>query len=235
VAFPVIVVGASAGGVEALRALVAGLPADLGAAVFVVLHIPERGSMLPEILGRAGPLPAVHARDGDSIEAGRICVAPPDRHLLLRRDRVELSSGPKENGHRPAVDPLFVSAASAYGAAVVAAVLSGSLDDGTAGLIAVGRAGGTTVAQDPAQARRPEMPRNAIEFARPDHVLPVEAIAALLVRIAIDAREVDLRESAREEGAVEQREPTPDELQAGDGRERAGPGSGSAPVELMQL
>jgi two-component system chemotaxis response regulator CheB len=233
-AFPVVVIGASAGGVETLRALVAGLPADLGAAVFVVLHIPTRGSRLPEILDRSGPLPAAHACDGDSIDPGRISIAPPDRHLLLRPDRVELSGAPRENGHRPAVDPLFFSAASAFGSAVVGVVLSGSLNDGTAGLIAVGRAGGTTLVQDPAQATRPEMPRNAIALGHPDHVLPVEAIAAMLVRIASDAREVDLRESAREEGGVEERESTPSELEAGDG-ESCGPGCGSAHVELMHL
>ncbi|MDQ3997065.1 MAG: chemotaxis protein CheB, partial [Gemmatimonadota bacterium] len=146
----VVVVGASAGGIEALRELVAHLPADYPGAIFVVVHIPtDAPSMLPRILTRAGPLPAVHASDGDAIEGGRIYVAPPNHHLLLKPDAMWVGYGPKENGHRPAVDPLFRSAARAYGPRVVGVVLSGTLSDGSHGLRAVKAGGGTAVVQDP--------------------------------------------------------------------------------------
>src|SRR5437773_3250535 len=129
----IVVVGASAGGVEALRELFAGLPRNFGAPVFVVLHLPAGGgSMLPEILSRAGPLPAPAPRDGDSILPGRILVAPPDQHLLLEPGRVRLQRGPKEHRHPPAVDPLFRTAARAYGDRVVGVISTGALDAGTA-------------------------------------------------------------------------------------------------------
>ena len=128
----IIVVGASAGGMEALQALVRGLPPDLPAALFVVWHMPPHSfGVLPEVLERAGPLRAVHAHDGDGIVSGRIYVAPPDQHLLLDPGQVRLTRGPKENHFRPAVDPLFQSAAAAYGPRVIGVVLSGLLDDGT--------------------------------------------------------------------------------------------------------
>src|SRR5437588_10453002 len=133
----IIVVGASAGGVEALKTLVGTLSPDLEASVFIVLHIPPQSpSLLPEILSRYGPLRAVQPKDGDPIVRGMIYVAPPDHHLLVERERIRVVRGPKENRHRPAVDPLFRSAALAYGPRVVGVVLTGALDDGTAGLLA---------------------------------------------------------------------------------------------------
>jgi two-component system chemotaxis response regulator CheB len=183
----VVVVGASAGGVEALTNLVAALPADLPASLFVVLHVPATGtSALPDILARNGPLPASHAKDGEPIEQRRIYVAPPDHHLLLRGDHVHLARGPRENGHRPAVDPLFRSAAREHASRVVGIVLSGALDDGTAGLLAIKARGGVAVVQEPEDALYPAMPDNAIAHVEVDHVLPAAAIAGMLARLAAE-------------------------------------------------
>jgi two-component system, chemotaxis family, protein-glutamate methylesterase/glutaminase len=181
----VIVIGASAGGVEALRRVVSGLPADLGSAVFVVLHLPPGGtSVLPAILRRAGDLPASHAIDGEDVEAARIYVAPPDNHMLVEDGVVRVTPGPRENGHRPAIDPLFRSAARSYGTNVIGVVLSGVLDDGTAGLGAVKAAGGHTVVQDPDDALYPAMPRSAIAHVSPEHVVETREIAPLLAELA---------------------------------------------------
>jgi two-component system, chemotaxis family, protein-glutamate methylesterase/glutaminase len=180
----IVVVGASAGGVEALRTLVAGLPEDFPAALFVVLHVPPTSSVLPAILTRAGKLPAEHAHDGDSIEPGRIYVAPPDYHLLLEADVVRLERGPRENGHRPAIDPLFRTAAIRHGERVAGVILSGSLDDGIAGLAAVKRLGGAALVQDPEEALYPTMPKGAVEAGIADDVLPVAQISRRLVELA---------------------------------------------------
>jgi two-component system chemotaxis response regulator CheB len=177
----VVVVGASAGGVEALGRLTASLPEDLPAAILVVLHVPSEGtSLLPSILSRQGPLLAEHARAGERVQHGRIYVAPPNRHLLLRDGLVTLSAGPRENGHRPAVDALFRSAARAAGPAAIGVVLSGALDDGTAGLAAIKTRGGVAVAQEPGDALYPTMPSSAIEQVGVDHVVPAAAMGELL-------------------------------------------------------
>ncbi len=182
----IIVIGASAGGVEALTNLVARLPADLPAAVFIVLHIPAYGaSVLPGILSRHGPLPAVHPTGGESVQNGHIYVAPPDHHLLVEKDgTVRLTRGPHENGHRPAVDTLFRSAARAYGPRVVGVVLTGTLDDGTAGLQAIKRRGGLAVVQNPEDALFASMPRCAIEGVTVDHIAPLAEIGPTLARLA---------------------------------------------------
>ncbi|HWP41914.1 MAG TPA: chemotaxis protein CheB [Blastocatellia bacterium] len=181
----IVVVGASAGGVEALGTLVSGLPEDLPAAIFVVLHVPDNGtSVLPSILNRRGPLPASHAVDGQEIRHGQIYVAPPDSHLVIKRGHLRLTRGPKENGHRPAVDPLFRTAARSYGRRVAGVVLSGTLDDGTAGLAAIKERGGLAIAQSPDTALYPGMPLSAIENVQVDYILPVSEIAPLLAQLA---------------------------------------------------
>ena len=160
----VIAVGTSAGGVQALQELVAQLPPELPASVLVVLHLmPHAHSVLADILDRAGPLPATPAREGERLERGHVYVAPPDFHLLLRGDAVHLSAGPRENGHRPAIDTLFHSVARAYGPRAIGVVLSGTLDDGTDGLRMIKEHGGATVVQDPEDAAYPEMPASAID------------------------------------------------------------------------
>lgn len=179
-----VVMGASAGGVEALSTVVAGLPEDLDAAVLVVLHVASDGySVLPDILRRAGSLPSRHAADGEAIEAGTLYVAPPDHHLLVVDGRLRLDAGPMENMARPSIDRLFTSAAETHGAGVIGVVLSGMLDDGTAGLIAVAQHGGVGVVQDPDDAVFPSMPRSAVRYADPRHVVPLHEVAPLLERI----------------------------------------------------
>ncbi|MEA2583559.1 MAG: two-component system, chemotaxis family, protein-glutamate methylesterase/glutaminase [Thermomicrobiales bacterium] len=181
----VVVVGASAGGIQALLAMVQGLPADFPAAVFVVVHTtPHTPSVLPRLLERAGQLPAGHARHGEAIVGGRIYVAPPDQHVLVRQGYVELSHGPRENHSRPAVDPLFRSASRAYGSRVTAVVLSGALGDGTAGLMSVKSRGGAAIVQDPNEAIVDGMPRSALRLVEADWVLPAAEIAPVLVQLA---------------------------------------------------
>ena len=181
----IVVVGASSGGVEALSGLAANLPRDLQAAIFIACHTaPHARSVLPAVLARAGPLPVAHAVQGELIHHGRIYVAPPDHHMLLEDCRVRLTRGPKENRFRPAVDALFRSAAHAYGPRVVGVVLSGALDDGTAGLWAIKDRGGKAIVQDPAQARHSSMPVSALQHVEVDHQLPVAQIAEKLVQLA---------------------------------------------------
>lgn len=177
-----VVVGASAGGLEALREIVAGFPADLRATVLIVLHLPASAtSYLPTILGKASKLRVVQAVHGAPLEPGTIHVAPPDHHLLVHGNALRLSRGPKVNGHRPAVDALFLSAARWMGPRTIAVVLSGSLDDGTAGARHVLRAGGVTIAQDPLDALYPSMPRSAIEAGGIQLVQPVARIVEAIV------------------------------------------------------
>jgi two-component system chemotaxis response regulator CheB len=177
------VVGASAGGVEAVSRLVSQLPADLQAAVLVVVHFPESAtSVLPAILNRSGPLTAQHAEDGEVPEPGKIYVAPPGRHMLLHGDVIRLVVGPKENGNRPAIDPLFRTAARSRRNRVIGVLLSGLLDDGTMGQWAVRRHGGATLCQDPDEATFGDMPRNAIESGAVETILNLQELAQNIAR-----------------------------------------------------
>jgi two-component system chemotaxis response regulator CheB len=176
-----VALGASAGGVEALTRVVRDLSPSFPAPIFVVLHVPATAaSRLPEILQRAGALPAKHAVHGETPEPGKIYVAPPDRHMLVTEGRLVLVEGPHENGVRPAIDPLFRSAAGWYRENLIAAVLSGTMDDGTAGIATVHARGGITIAQEPSDALAPGMPTSAIENAAIDHVLVARDMGPLL-------------------------------------------------------
>jgi two-component system chemotaxis response regulator CheB len=180
----VVALGASAGGVEALRAVVAGLPPGYPGSVLVVLHVPrDAPSALASILDRSGPLPAAPAVDGERRKPGRIYVAPNDHHLLLLDDHIRLTRGPAENGHRPAVDPLFRSVARAAGRRGVGVVLSGSRDDGAAGLTSIVARGGTAVVQDPSDALYPGMPTAALAQVPTEHIAPAAKLGGLIAEI----------------------------------------------------
>src|SRR3954464_475129 len=167
-----VVIGASAGGVDALQEIVADLPPELPASILVVLHVPSTGtSVLPQILSRRGVLPAVFAENGMPLERGQIYVAPADHHLLIHEGRIRLTQGPRENGHRPAVDPMFRSAARAAGPRCVGVVISGLLADGATGLRFIKEHGGAAVVQDPADALFPSMPQAALELTAADSVV----------------------------------------------------------------
>lgn len=180
----VVVIGASAGGIETLQALCAGLPADLNASIMIAMHTsPFSNGLLPRVLGRAGPLPASFPKDGEAIRKGRIYIAPPDYHLIVERGRLRTIQGPRENHNRPAIDPLFRSAAVAYGPRVIGVILTGLLDDGTSGLMVVRAHGGRTIVQDPTTALFPAMPTHALERVPDSFVVPVEEIPGLLVEL----------------------------------------------------
>jgi two-component system chemotaxis response regulator CheB len=213
----VVVVGASAGGVEALRGLMAALPADLPAAVLVVLHMPAGGtSALSAILGRAGHLPVQPATHGAQLRHGHVYTAVPDHHLLVVDDVMALSKGPTENGHRPGVDALFRSAARAAGPRVIGAVLSGTLDDGTAGLMSIVARGGVAVIQDPSDAIYGGMPESALREVPSAYVAPVAELADAISKLTrervddlpptamspVEQFEADIAERGLEEGGL---------------------------------
>ena len=196
-----IVIGASAGGVKALVEIVSQLPADLPAAVFIVLHIPpDFPSLLPAILGRESNLVVAHAKNGEEITSGHVYVATPDHHLLIEKSHVKLVHGPRENLHRPSIDALFRSAARWAGPRVIGVVLSGARDDGTAGMRQIKLCGGMTIVQDPLEAQFPSMPQSVIQDIRVDHSLALREIAPMLDMLS--------RQPAPEEGVY----PLPDEV-----------------------
>jgi two-component system chemotaxis response regulator CheB len=179
----VIVIGASAGGLDPLQRILSDLPSDLFAAVFVVMHVGAT-SYLTEVLERVASLPVRRAQIGDKVVFGRIHVAVPGLHLLLHDSHLLLRRGPRENLARPAVDPLFRSAAATFGARVIGVILSGALNDGSAGIRAIKQCGGLAIAQLPQDAAFPDMPMNAMRHADIDHVVPAADIGALLGRLA---------------------------------------------------
>ncbi len=181
----IIVIGASMGGVDALPRVIGSLPADLPASVFVVMHISAQGpGLLPTLIQRVASLSVAHAVDGDTVRKGHVYVAPPDHHLQLSGTRVRVSRGPRENFHRPSIDALFRTAAECYGPRVVGVVLTGNLDDGTAGLHAVKSRGGIAIVQDPKDAVVPAMPQSALRNVKVNHCVPLAKIGPLLIRLA---------------------------------------------------
>jgi two-component system, chemotaxis family, protein-glutamate methylesterase/glutaminase len=202
----IIVVGASAGGLGALQTLLGNLPGNIAASIFVVVHIGARPSILPRILASAGHLPVAHAVDGAPIRMGHVHVAPPDRHLMIEQanggwGRTRLFRGPRENMTRPAVDPLFRSAAEAFGSRVIGVILSGALGDGTAGLIAIKNQGGIAIVQDPDEAQYPGMPKNALKYAAVDHCAPLADISDLLASLS-GLGQADSGPQAKEEAVM---------------------------------
>jgi len=200
----IIVIGASAGGVGALQEIFRGLPKDFPAAVFVVMHVaPHVPSFLPDVVGQAGQLPATAVRGPTEFKHGHIYIAPPDHHLVLQRNKVVLNRGPRENWHRPSIDVMFRSAANALGPRVVGVVLTGFLDDGSAGLAAIHRAGGLTIVQDPAEALFPDMPQNALDAVQVDYCVPVSQMAETLIQVVEAPRGTRPEAGISEEVAIE--------------------------------
>ena len=180
----IVVIGASAGGVEALTEIVGRLSSDIKAAIFIVVHVsPDSTGLLPNILNRRSKVPAIQAQDGGDIRHGVIYVAPPDRHLILEADGMRVVSGPKHNRHRPAIDLLFRTAARNYKERVVGVVLTGFLHDGSSGLLAIENAGGITIVQDPDDAQVASMPRSALLQVQPDYCVPAREIGDLINRL----------------------------------------------------
>lgn len=196
-----IVIGASAGGVEALLRLIPSLPADLAASICVVVHTsPRAKSLLPQLLARVGRMPARYPSDGETLIPSTIYVAPPDMHMTVEHDHLRISKGPRENMSRPAIDPLFRTAAQCFDGAVIGVILSGMLDDGTAGLGAIKDAGGTAIVQDPDETVFSGMPFSAMERVKVDYVLRVDEIGPKLIDLC-----------ANHKGRAEKVEVTPQE------------------------
>jgi two-component system chemotaxis response regulator CheB len=221
----VVVVGGSAGALESLSTIIGALPASLPACVLVVVHsAPHGGVLLPDILRRVSKLPVAFANEGDALRPGRVWLARPDVHLLIESQKLTLGRGPRENGFRPAIDPLFRTAARELGSRVVGVVLSGGLSDGTYGLSAIKQANGVAVVQDPQEATVSSMPLNAMSEVDVDYVLPAADIAGVIARLA--------RTGRRQEGSpMSVRTPDPEPqlsglTEVGDMNARFGPSSG---------
>ncbi|BDA86518.1 hypothetical protein Sa4125_40600 [Aureimonas sp. SA4125] len=194
----IIAIGASAGGVTALRAIVAALPGNFPAPILIVLHVGAYRSELPGLLNTAGSLPAKHAEDGEAVLPGHIYIAPPDRHMVVADGLLRLSRGPKENCARPAIDPLFRSVAEHYGPDAVGVILTGNLNDGALGLFAIKERGGVAIGQDPSDAAYPEMPRSAAEHVALDYCV---ALAELPERLTKLVDQIEERDGAMSEAS----------------------------------
>lgn len=204
--------GASVGGVQAFSKLLADLPSDFPAAVLIVQHTSPSGpGLLPKVLSRRSSLPVRHPRHGEAIQPAHVYVAPPDHHLLVSGSSLHLSRGPREKRQRPAVDALFRTAAKSYGRRAVGVVLTGYLDDGTAGLAAIKIHGGIAVVQDPDEAEAPPMPRSALRYVPVDHCLRLSRIAPMLVRLA---SEPAISERATVPIHIDNRRMTPEQMTA---------------------
>ena len=200
----IIVIGASAGGVQALSKLVTDLPADLPAAVFAVLHVAaDVPSLLPQILSRESRLPAAHAKNGEEIVNGRIYVAPPDLHLLIENKQIKLVHGPKENLHRPSIDALFRSAARWAGPRVIGVILTGARSDGTVGMRAIKLRGGITIVQDPLEAPFPSMPMSVVQNMQVDYKMPLSEIGALINHLSRETVPEESRYAVSDEVEIE--------------------------------
>lgn len=212
----VVVIGASAGGVSALLQISEALPAPFPAPLCIVQHIGGNPSLLPELLRYRGANHAMHVEDGQRLAAGVLHVAPPDRHMLVEGDTLRITRGPKENHARPAIDPLFRSAAASFGPRVIGVVLTGQMDDGSAGLKAIKDCGGTAIVQDPATAVEPEMPRSAMRNVVVDHCVPLQEIGPLLTRLVgtlAPATRVAVPEEVVREVAINRGDATVEQLQ----------------------
>ncbi|WP_343688031.1 chemotaxis protein CheB [Chitinophaga sp.] len=202
----IIVIGASAGGFEAIKQLVSDLPADLDATIFIVWNMsPDVRGILPHVINKLGKLKATHALDREKFIRKHIYVAPPDHHLLLENDMVRVTHGPKENLFRPAIDPLFRSAAFAYGPRVIGVILSGALDDGVAGLWAIKQQGGLAIVQDPMDAEVSSMSTNAINAVHVNHIVPVKEMGTLLTQLVQEQAPANIENIDHERTEVEVR------------------------------
>lgn len=179
----VIVIGTSSGGLAALREFLAGLPSDLNAAVFVTMHIGDQPSGLPNLLAQASPLPVGFAVSQEQVVTGRVYIAPPDKHLLVKKGAIQIIRSAKENHSRPAIDPMFRSAAISYGSSVIGVLMTGELDDGVVGLQAIKAYGGLAFVQDPETAEAPSMPTNALRYVTVDGCLPLTELSKRLVQV----------------------------------------------------
>jgi two-component system, chemotaxis family, protein-glutamate methylesterase/glutaminase len=189
----IVVIGASAGGIAAVQEVLSGLPADLPAALFIVIHMPPMPTDLSQVLSRSSVLPVLVATQDQPIQSGNVYVARPDNHLFIENDKILLWQGPKESRHRPSINALFRSAAVNYAQRTVGLILSGTLDDGTTGLWWIQRHGGIVVVQDPSEAQFDEMPQTALNYVDADYVLRLKEIPPLLVRLATGSNPESVR------------------------------------------
>ena len=194
-----VVIGGSAGAVEALTSLLARIPPRIGSTILVAIHrSPELPGAMPEVLSRCGSLPVSYAVEGEEFRPGHVYIAPPDHHLLVSGERLRVTRGPREHGFRPAIDPLFRTAAREHGARTVGVILSGVLDDGVEGLALVKRHGGVAIVQRPEDAVHDEMPENALTQVPVDHALPAALIGPLLARLADEPTTVVLPQKSHD-------------------------------------